>query len=397
MKEIYRFIQKVAFLALLFPLRIFHIKNNRIILINRLGLNYSDNPKYIAEYISKKYENKIQIIYPLKQCEGSILNDLYEKGICPIKFNSIKYFFYMMTSRVIVTNSGGFSYIPLRKSQYVINTWHGGGAYKKTGIYMYNNSKLFRIDLKMSANKTNVFLSTNKRFSQTHSDALLVPIDKFLEIGMPRNDCMLNIDIYKKNQIKQKLAISSDKKVVIFAPTYRKVGDNYFNKSVAMEYDIDSKRVCEALKKRFGGEWIFVYRLHPTISANLSIDKSYEMNLSEYDDMQELLMIADVMINDFSSSMWDFMLTGKPVFLYAKDLEHYIKTTELFTPISEWPFPKSSSNSELVKNILNFDKEKYKSMCENHYKELGGCETGKATKIISKMIIQKCQTTGEEK
>ena len=114
------------------------------------------------------------------------------------------------------------------------------------------------------------------------------------------------------------------------------------------------------------------------------------MDLSDYPDMQELSCAADVMINDFSSSMWDFMLTGRPSFLFAVDLEHYVQTTQVYTPVSEWPFPKAVNNDQLEKNILTFDEEAYKLACEKHYKALGGCETGQATKLVCERIFEKC-------
>ena len=119
----------------------------------------------------------------------------------------------------------------------------------------------------------------------------------------------------------------------------------------------------------------------------LGMDAQYDAGKEE---MQELLLVADVMINDFSSSMWDYMLTGKPSFMFATDLEHYIKTTDLETPVSEWPFPKAINNDELEKNILDFDEEKYHRDCKRHYEQLGGCETGEATKLVGEYIYKEC-------
>ena len=110
------------------------------------------------------------------------------------------------------------------------------------------------------------------------------------------------------------------------------------------------------------------------------------IDLTHYDDMQELLIAADVLINDFSSSMWDYMLTGKPCFIFAKDLDHYIETTDLYTPISEWPFPIAKTNEQLAENILAFNNDEYKKRCEWHYELLGGCESGNATNLVCNKI-----------
>ena len=98
--------------------------------------------------------------------------------------------------------------------------------------------------------------------------------------------------------------------------------------------------------------------------------------------MRDLLLAADAMVNDFSSSMWDFMLTGKPCFTFAVDHQHDIETTDVYTLVSEWPFPQATNNDGLEKNIFEFDEEKYAAACKRHYEALGGCEAGKATKLV---------------
>lgn len=388
MDEFIRYYQKIAMRILLFPLRLFPIKKNRVSMNNILSNNYSCNPKYVTEYLAKSYPGKFDIVISVK--EPKKYQALKDRGIRVVRFNSVQYFFYAMTSKVFLTNSGGFSYIPLRKSQVVINTWHGGGAYKKIGIYMYNNSPMFRKDLLLSSKATTVFLSTCRKATQFISDSLLIPKEKFWETGMPRNDMLFNIDENEYHRIREKLGLKDGEHLVLYAPTYRKPNDNYFKESIAISYGIDCKRVCGALEKRFGGTWKFAFRLHPCVTNRDALPEGNIIDLSDYEDMQELLLAADAMINDFSSSMWDFMLTGRPSFLFAMDLEHYVNTTEVEVPVSEWPFSKSVSNDELEKNILEFDEEKYKRDCEKYYDALGGCESGKASQLVGEFIKEKC-------
>lgn len=388
MSEIIRYVKKLFLRLILFPMRILPIKKNRIFLINNLSQNYSGNPKYIAEFFMEQYPGQFQLIFSADPSR--------EKGIAAaseirfVRFNSLKYFYYAMTSNVLVTNSGGISYIPLRKRQYVINTGHGGGAYKKVGIYMYNNSFLFQKDLLLSAKQTNVFLSTNRKFTEVISDSLLIPKHIFWEIGMPRNDLLVKGSETVRARVRADLGLRAGEKIVLFAPTYRKPEDNYFKHSIAVSYGVDAERVCRALKQRFGGKWKFAIRLHPCVVNRQDVMTEGMLDLTDYEDMQELLLAADAMINDFSSSMWDFMLTGRPSFLFALDLQHYVETTEVYTRVSEWPFPKSVNNDELEKNILNFNEEDYAASCQRHYKALGGCETGEAAKLVCERIYQVC-------
>lgn len=387
MSEYIRYIKKWIMLIILFPLRIFPIKENRVFLHNDLAQKYSDNPKAVAEFLISYFTGKFQIVYAVRDTGKSA--ELIEKGIMPVKYRSLRYYFLAMTSHVFLTNSGGFSYLPLKKQQYVINTWHGGGAYKKVGIYMYGNTPLFRKDLQLSAKKTNIFLSSSSRFTEIISESMLIPHACFWEIGMPRNDHLVDTDNNMRKRIRDNLGIGEKERLILYAPTYRKPKDDYFKESIGIDYGIEPRRVCAAMKKRFGGEWKFAFRLHPRI-IDRSIVPQDCIDFSDYEDMQELLIAADAMINDFSSSIWDFMLTGKPCFIFAVDLQHYIDTTEVHTPVNEWPFPKSTNNEELEKSILEFDEEKYAADCNRHYEALGGCETGRATELVCERIYNVC-------
>jgi len=388
MDELIRFIKKMCMIIMLYPFRILPIKKNRIILHNDLAQKYSGNPKAITEYLSVMYPGAFDLVVTVGLSEQYAF--LRQRGIKTVRFNSAKYFFYAMTAKVFITNSGGFSYLPLRKSQYVVNTWHGGGAYKKCGIHMYNDSVLFKRDLLLSAKQTNVFLSTCSRFSDVMSDSMLIAREKFWEIGMPRNDVLIRGGSDLRQMVREKLGLKEEERLILFAPTYRKPDDNYFKDSIAISYGVDVARVVTAMEKRFGGKWRFAFRFHPCVTNREELPEGDFLDLSDYPDIQELLCASDAMINDFSSSMWDFMLTGRPSFLFAVDLDHYVETTEVYTPVSEWPFPKAVNNDELEQNILNFNEEDYAAACKRHYDSLGGCETGKATQLVCEQIYEQC-------
>lgn len=374
-------------LVILSPLKFCRTKKNRVIMDNCLAHNYSDNIKPIAEYLIRHYPKKFDIYVSV--LDESAFSFLKEKGIKTVRFHSLKFYYIAMTSAFYVTNSGGYSYLPLKRNQYVINTWHGGGAYKKIGIDSYSADRFYRNELKLAAKKTTLFTATGSLFANLISNALLIPRDVFKLVGMPRNDVLvIGNDELRKN-VRKKIGLKENESLILYAPTYRKVDDNSFGKSIAIEYGIDPERVCKAMNTRFGGKWKFAIRLHPVVKNTEEFKKYDVVDLTAYDDMQELLLASDAMINDFSSSMWDFMLTGKPSFLFAKDLQHYIDTTAVYTPVENWPFPKSTTNEELEKNILEFDADKYKEDCDKHYQHLGGCETGKATAFVCEYIANK--------
>lgn len=130
---------------------------------------------------------------------------------------------------------------------------------------MYNQTKLFKKDLMMAVKITSIFLSSCKQFTLAASESLLYDKSIFLEIGMPRNDILINGDEQLKKKVRAILGLKENEKLVLYAPTYRKPNDDYFKESIAISYGIDCEKVCKALEKRFGGKWVFAMRLHPCI------------------------------------------------------------------------------------------------------------------------------------
>lgn len=380
-----RIIEKKIMNILLLPLRCFPVKKDRVLLISWMGYRYSGNPKYIAEHLISNYS--LKVYYAVKKNMDRYQKE--HKNIRFIKFGSIKYFYMALTCKVFITDGGGVSYIPFKKNQYLINTWHGGGAYKKCGLDVLGDSLLVRYDIKSDSKKYNLYLSTCKRFTEAFSKAQLIPESVFKEIGMPRNDVLLHPDQDLYNKTKKKLKLEG-KKIVLYAPTFRDYSEDLYEWS-AVKMDINVNEVLQALKTKFGGEWIFLWRGHPNLSEKQIVDDSKAKDVSEYDEMQELLLIADVLINDYSSSMWDFALMKKPCFIFAPDIERYKENRDFYTPISEWPFPIACTNAEITKKIQNFDNEIYLLNLSKHFKNLGICESGKATETIGKIINEVCK------
>jgi putative glycero-phosphotransferase len=383
-----RFSLKIGMLILLFPLRIFSVKRNRILLLENIlnfDAQYNSNTKYISEYLLKNYPNVFEIVYPLgKKRDFSIFKG---KSVTPVKLGSFKYYYYVMTSKFFITTSGAIAYIPFRKKQIVINTWHGGGAYKKMGLDTTNNF-FYKLDCKLTAKKTSYFLSSNKYFSNVVNSSLLISYNKFLNIGLPRNDIFFKDYSNIAKKVKNHYKIDENKKIIMYAPTYRPFkGNPFFLKHELGPYEIDTELILEELKKKFSGEWVFVLRLHPSIAELIQKNSNEKVvNVSDYDDIQELMCASDILINDYSSTMWDFVQTKKPCFIFAKDLDEYENSIGLYTQPSSWPFPLARNNQEFVENIRIFDNEKYLKDVEYYFNWMENYETGMACKQLCEMI-----------
>lgn len=406
----------------LLPFRIFPISFNKVVFISFNGKSYSCSPKYISEYLSaneknctrfesninenrskdneyEKTDNTSSIKESTKTSESSklefvwILNDtnrykhLEDKGYRLIHKNSLLYFYHILTAKVIVSNTNIASiFPPFRKSQVLINTWHGGGAYKRVSDDV-DTDRVSMAKTRMTAAQTTWFISSNRRFSEVMSLATKVGRDKMWEIGLPRNDILFQSQPVIVAKVKAAFKLPDDTKIVLYAPTYRGASS-----SVSTRNDIDINSCLSALGSRFGGQWCFFYRAHYFFSDENTLTGTDNriLDATGYDDMQELLCASDVLITDYSSSMWDFSLTGKPCFIYATDLSQYGNERDFYTPVSEWPFPVSEDNEELSSKIIQFDADDYSENIKRHHKDLGICETGKASQIVSEYISDLC-------
>jgi CDP-glycerol glycerophosphotransferase len=285
-----------------------------------------------------------------------------------------------MTAKIVITNDTLTAFVPFRKSQIVINTWHGGGAYKSSGIH--NEKYIYdKFVLKNMADDITFFVSSSRIFSENMSRFYFIDTKKFLPVGMPRNDILFSSHEIFCKEIRKKIGINHEYGIVLYVPTFR---GHVSNATVPIE--INFVKVLNALSIRFDKEFVFLFRMHHSLSGKFKIEKG--IDVSTYADVQELLLITDVLIADYSSVMWDFSLTNKPCFVYAPDILNYKEESGFSTPIEEWPFPVAESNTQLEQNILSFSGEEYRERIKKHHIDLESFETGNATYEISNLIIK---------
>lgn len=203
---------------------------------------------------------------------------------------------------------------------------------------------------------------------------------EIFEHGTPRNDILVKSDSNLNYMIKEKLKIDKDKKIILYAPTFRK------NNNLEI-YNIDYSKIINKLKDKFSGEWVFLVKLHPHLvsKSNELIYGKDVLDVTKYDDIQELLSITDVLISDYSSLTFDFALTKKPCFLYVPDLDEYIENDRgLYFDINELPFISAKNNDELASEITNFDSDKYDKSLKSFSSKIGSFEIGKCSEELEK-------------
>ena len=342
------------------------------------GRQYSDSPRRISELLLKEHP-EIQQVWAFNEPEK--FRFLEEKGIKVVKYKSLEYLYYVMTSRVYVDNAEFWSILKFRPGQMVLQTWHGGGAYKRVGGHRIDVNAREQHHAVEKMNKITLFLSSSRAFTDFVIRGAYQYRGEVLECGLPRNDDLLDPDPAAAGRVKQALGIAPEKKVLLYAPTFR-------NSHSLDLYDVDFSALKGSLEERFGGEWVIVLRMHYYLAHKaMASSAPYLRNATDYPDMQELLQCADVLLTDYSSCMWDFSLMARPCFLYARDIAEYRGERDFYTPIDSWPFPLAADNAALAKVIAEFDEKRYRAGVARHHADLGSTESGTAAKQCVERIV----------
>ena len=335
------------------------------------GRQYSDSPRRISELLLREHP-EIQQVWAFNEPEK--FRFLEETGIKVVKYKSLQYLCYVMTSKVYVDNAEFWSILKFRPGQMVMETWHGGGAYKRVGGHRIDVNAREQRHAVEKMNKITLFLSSSKAFTDFVIRGAYQYKGEVLECGLPRNDDLLKADAAVSAKVRQALDIPEHAKVLLYAPTFR-------NSHSLDLYDVDFARLKSTLEARFGGEWVILLRMHYYLSDKaMSSALPFLRNATDYPDMQDLLLCADALLTDYSSCMWDFSLLHRPCFLYARDIAEYRGERDFYTPIESWPFPLAANNDELAEVIAQFDADRYREAVLRHHRDLGSTESGTAAK-----------------
>ncbi len=355
------------------------IKKNRILFTSFKGEKIADNPKYIYDYLFNKYKDSLEYIWVFN---GDKRKAKLNESVKIVTKNSLKWFFYMETSKVIVDNYPPALIIPPRKGQMYIETWHAGGAYKRIGQAYDAKGEAQRESTDVSMKIVNLFVSSSLGFTMGTIEQGYNYKGQIIKCGMPRNDIFFNkIAIqYMSDKIRTKYSLKN--LVVLYAPTFRGETDK-INK---IDYVISIDQLKEALKFRYGINADILVRCH-YLDENKYDFGDDVINVGEYPDMQELLCVADILITDYSSCMWDYALLGRPCLLYTPDIDMYIKERGFFTMPEEWPGIICRNMDELCETIINLDEKECAERARRHLEIMGSYEEGHATEIISDRII----------
>lgn len=350
---------------------------------------YGCNPRYLTEYILENHP-ELEVCWIFRR--GVDVSQV-DPRVKVVWFRSWQYFKLMATAEFFITNSRTdpyHIYWHKRPEQHYLMLWHGGVALKKIekdveaklGFSYVRKAKVDSkiCDLMISGCRMHTELINSKFWYS----------GEVLEEGLPRNDIFFNKERHAefRKHVCELYNISPESRIVLYAPTFRR------NESIE-PYRINWDRVRPALMKMLGAQSVTVIvRMHPNLINRVDTSSlvAYEgvVDGTRYHDMQELLCVSDLLITDYSSSMFDFSMQNRPCVLYATDVEQYDRG--YYFDITKLPYPLARNEQELIAIAGGFDAVAYEAhLGEFFAKEVGLVERGVAAQALAEWIVKRSQ------
>ncbi|GAA3442091.1 CDP-glycerol glycerophosphotransferase family protein [Planomonospora venezuelensis] len=326
----------------------------------------TDATVYVA-YDGRQYEGNVRAIYEERVRRGDDREHIWivkdgaftppgsrELGFGPdirptvVRAGSREHYAVLARSRYVVTNGFLPPWFRAREDQTVVQTWHGSPL-KRMGNDLPHMSR----DPKPPA--------WHRQAVEVRGWDLLVaqspwavPVlrkafgyqGEVLESGYPRNDVLASPDRDEPAaRVRARLGVAEDARLVLYAPTFR----DYDRKNASLKLDLaEAHRVL-------GPGHEFLIRGH-SMQAAPNIPRGLGRDVTTYPDMADLLLVADVLITDYSSVMFDFAATGRPMVFFTYDLQRYSAKRGLYLDLAaEAPGPLLSTGAEVIEALRTID------------------------------------------
>lgn len=346
-----------------------------------LGLKAKDKKVTYISYTSDNLpENMRMISKKLKdinpECEEVYLTLKYQNTIIDkLKYviEIAKQIYHIKTSKVVIIDGNNFVISNInKKNTKVVQIWHATGAIKKFG---------HDYDRKYQIKNYDYIITSSSTSKSIMASAFNVEEEQVLPLGYPNTDKLFSNNKMKsyKSKMSEKYPFIKDKKVVLYAPTFR--GRGIYDKDF-LQVDINK------IGKLLGDDYVVLYKLHPIISQQYQHTEKNIYNVSK-ESLYKLFAISDMLVSDFSSVIYDYTILEKPIILYTPDLEEYKKERGLYVDYEKFsPGKIVFTEEELVRAITCSNKgvEKVRKLKESFFDIKDGKASIRIAEFINKML-----------
>ena len=304
------------------------VDDKMVIFISFHGRGYSDNPRAIYEEMRNDSRfHDYKFIWFIKNHKDKNIDI---PGARVVEYFSIPYFYYMSKAKYWVINCKMPMYIFKKENQIYLQTWHGtplkklahdidvdeNTTFYRSGMSYEQMTETYDVDVA----RYNYMISPNPFCTDVFQSSFRIDRKRLIETGYPRNDFITNATADDIKKLKEKYHIPFDKKVVLYAPTWR---DNSY---VASGYTFELKADFHKWKNILGDEYIVLFKPHYLIINKYKNDESLDGFLYSIDaeaEINELYVMSDILITDYSSVFFDYAVLNQPIYFYMYDIEEY--------------------------------------------------------------------------
>lgn len=352
------------------------VKCKRIAVFNYNGKGFGDNPKYVVNKLLE-LDDSLEIIWMVKNRNVHV-----PKNVRAVKLFSFEGFYYCNTSKIWISNARLHLYLRKKAKQKYFQLWHGGCGPKR--IEKAAGDKLIKWYVSAAKNDSKMadYMISNSKLNTKMFKKDFWYSGAILEYGSPRHDILKQNKEICDKKVHDYFGLNDDIVVAVYAPTFHK-------DSNMKRYFWDYEKFLKALNEKTLKKWVLVVRLHPNMSeysANFNYSKDI-LNGTDYDDMQELICSAELVITDFSGVMMQAALAEKMVYLITEGEKKYNEERGLLFSLESTPFFKASNGNDLA-TIINLESnEEYQKQLKKWLDGFGFFDDGRASERVAQKII----------
>ncbi|WP_431033535.1 bifunctional glycosyltransferase/CDP-glycerol:glycerophosphate glycerophosphotransferase [Streptomyces sp. P6-2-1] len=355
-----------------------------VLFISYNGKQYSDSPRAVHEELVRRGSDLEQLW--LVRDDQAALPPTARK----VRLWSEEWYDALARARYIVTNAHLPHWIERRPGQVIVQTWHGT-MLKKIGLDIeapaFNPE--YHEQLRAESKNWSLLVSAN-RFSTPILTRAMGFDGEILETGYPRNDVLYAPDHPERaKEIRESLGLPPGKRVVLYAPTWRD-DDAHSQGRFRFDLKLDTERAREEL----GHDHVLLVRRHSnTVDGVAGAGDGFVFDVSEYPDIADLYLAADVLVTDYSSVMFDYAHLRRPMVFFTYDLEHYRDTLRGFYFDFERnaPGPLVRTTEELLSALRNIDRvvADYSERYQLFHEEFCDLDDGNASaRVVDRMLAE---------
>ena len=276
--------------------------------------------------------------YPQYTCHFSF------KKLNSTRLGKISYVFYMIKATYALATSAYFIIddyyfvlyvIKPRPRTTVVQLWHASGALKKFGYSTIGKSdgpsERYLKHVPIHSNYSKVYVSSTEIIPY-YAEAFNMSSDRIYPFGVPRTDVLLSEELHNKTLRKfyEDFPQLKGKKLILYAPTYRGKSHNQGYYKIPLD--------LQQMYEKLGDDYTLIMHLHPYMNFDRTVLQGlgdFVLYIKKEYDIQELLVLADLLITDYSTVFFDYSLLNRPIAFFAHDLDEYIKDRDFYYQYEE--------------------------------------------------------------